>query len=110
VSVPLRNVGRGLAVINTDGVFIEGPALGGRQGVALVRRERVAAGGTTRVTVRASVIVGSDRLTPGDRWVMTVPYADFAGRQRTVAVVSLSCLLEPDGPWHVVDVDNGGSW
>jgi hypothetical protein len=108
VSVPLRNVGRGLAVIDNDGVSIEGPALGDRQ-AASVRRQRVPVGGTTRVTIRAHFVIGSDRLTPDDRWLMAVPYTDFAGRQRTTATVVLSCLREPDGPWHVVDAENSAS-
>jgi hypothetical protein len=105
VSVPLRNIGRGLAVIDNDGVLIRGPALADLQ-AASVSRQRVPVGGTTRVTIRARFVTGSKLLTPGDRWLMTVPYADFAGRQQTTAAVSLACLREPDGPWHVVDVSN----
>jgi hypothetical protein len=105
VSVPLRNVGRGLAVIDRDGLTLTGPTLGELQAL-LVRRVRVPDRETTRVTIRVAHAVGSRRLTPADQWCVRVPYVDFAGRQRTVAVVSMSPSPEGSEQWGILAVQN----
>jgi hypothetical protein len=97
VSVPLRNVGWGLAVVD-EAV---------RVGVAdqiyavFVDRPRVPPGETTRVTVLFTPAYRADEATG---FTLTVPYADFVGRQVTEAAVSL--LEEESGVWRVESVDH----
>jgi hypothetical protein len=96
VSVPLRNVGRGLAVIDEAGVSSRGHTLGSMQ-KAVVRRVRLPVAETARITVRAVYrLVAEQRLTTDDRWVILVPYTDFAERHRTVVAFSIAC--PPEGP------------
>jgi hypothetical protein len=104
VSVPLRNVGRGLAVVDQQRVTMTGPTLGDIQAI-LVRRVRVPDRETTRVTVRAYA-VGSQVLTPKDQWVLRVPYTDFASKQRTVAVFTMAPSPEGSQQWGILGVEN----
>jgi hypothetical protein len=100
VAVPLRNVGRGLAVIDPQEIRAVGERLGemhSRQ----VSHERVPPGESTRVLC-------TPRMTPGVAdypwvWELFVPYKDFAGRQLTVAVVRL-IQDYPEDDWHLWDV------
>jgi hypothetical protein len=105
VSVPPRNVGRGLAVINQQDVTLTGPTLGDFQAI-LVRRVRVPDRETTQVTVRVTYAIGSPRLTPNDRWVLRVPYTDFAGKQPTVAIITIAPSLDAPMTWAIGNVEN----
>ncbi len=120
VSVGLRNVGRGLAMIEVGerGVDGHGLAIIDRQveiegyGIGLIdyqriHREHVPVGETTRIDLIAHYRSDQeDELVDGTSWWLTVPYADFAGQQRTVATIEL--VLHGDGPqgtWRVGRVD-----
>jgi hypothetical protein len=104
ISVPLRNVGRGLAVIDRSGVEISGPGLGAPEHRA-VQRSHVPVHETTRIDIIAGRAVG-EPISTGTVWELRVPYADFAGTQRTV--VRLQLVRHGDdaqGPWLVEHVD-----
>jgi hypothetical protein len=103
VSVPLRNVGRGLAIIDPASILIIGVALGPLT-YAVARRERVPAGETTRIDVAARYQVGTP-IEATDRWHLELRYSDFARRQLTQATVLLGCPDGPQEPWLVVYVD-----
>jgi hypothetical protein len=107
ISVPLRNVGRGLAVIDQQEITIEGVALGQFKTGPLARRVRVPASETTRVNLIVEFQAGGAKISRDDRWLLRVPYTDFAGRQRTVAAIKLGYTGEyaADGPWYVMGVD-----
>ncbi len=111
ISIPLRNVGQGLALVHEREMHLLGTAI-----KAPIKRyakpPRVPAGETTRVNVTCRV--DTQRLLlallEGIRdWRMEIPYTDFVGGQPTRAVVSLRC--EPgadiDHPtaWYVTDVE-----
>jgi hypothetical protein len=103
VSVPLRNVGRGLAVIDPNSIDIHGIALG-PVSHRVAQRERIPVGETTRIEVAAHCRVG----VPIDRaedWCLDVRYGDFAREQLTQAKIQLRCPDGPQGPWYIVDVD-----
>ena len=112
LSVPLRNVGRGLAVIDGDGVEVTGPLVGALEYRA-IQRPHVPVGETTRV----DMITGYLREQGGDlgeqghtfvgiAWELSVPYHDFAGEQRTVARLRLICRGDDGaGPWRVERVE-----
>lgn len=107
ISVPLRNVGRGLAVIVEADIAAEGDALYDMKSPPSASRVRVPVGETTRVNIVARrhspITVG-----PGDRWAITVPYTDFAGRQRAVANVVLECRRDSPArhQWHTASVEH----
>lgn len=111
LSVPLRNVGRGLAIIHTPGIRLEGDGLTSFESPK-VRRERVPVSESTRVSLifRYSTGLAMPSLQPPsdiDAWRLFVPYTDFAGGQPTFASVGLSRESDdPDDPdWVVVSVD-----
>lgn len=87
IAVPLRNVGQGLAIIDPALISVWGQRIGEMER-AVVARERVPPGETTR-------ILCTPRLAPLEvatyPWVLTVrvPYCDFMGGQATIAVVYL---------------------
>jgi len=101
IAVPLRNVGRGLAVIDPRGVRVVGGGLGEMAGCT-VRRERVPPGETTRVLCTPRLIQGFVPPYPW-AWEVLVPYRDFEGGQAAVAVVRLERMAEEAG-WHLVDI------
>jgi hypothetical protein len=103
VSVPLRNVGRGLAVIDPNSIDIHGIALGAAS-YAVVHRERVPVGETTRIDVAAHCQVGIP-IERAEDWCIDLRYGDFAREQLTQAKIQLRCPEGPQGPWYVVDVD-----
>ncbi len=104
ISVPLRNVGRGLAVLDRSGVEISGPGLGAPEHRA-VQRSHVPVHETTRIDIIAVHAVAEPTPT-GTVWELRVPYADFAGTQRTVVRLQLVCHGDDaQGPWLVEHVD-----
>jgi hypothetical protein len=104
ISVPLRNVGRGLAVIDPSGVGISGPGIGQPESRA-VQRAHVPIGETTRIDITAAHATG-EPIAIGTVWDLRVPYADFAGAQRTVVSLHVVCRGEDaQGPWLVERVD-----
>ena len=111
ISVPLRNVGRGLAVIDGGGVELTGPLVGARE-YGAIQREHVPVGETTRVDLvvthlsqEGSELAGHWGMR-GVAWQLTVPYCDFAREQRTVARLEIVCHGdEVNGPWLVERVE-----
>ena len=104
ISVPLRNVGRGLAVIDGLGVEITGPGLGEPEYRA-VQRRHVPVDETTRIELVASHAT-DEPVTSGAVWTVRVPYTDFAGEQRSNARLEIVCRGEDaEGPWYVERVD-----
>ena len=104
ISIPLRNVGRGLAVIDRSGVGISGPGLG-EPGHRVVQRSHIPVTETTRIDIAAAHAVG-EPIAMGTVWELRVPYADFAGTQRTVVSLQLVCRGDDArGPWIVERVD-----
>jgi hypothetical protein len=111
ISVPLRNVGRGLALIDGGGAELTG-ALVGARGYGAVQREHVPVGETTRVDLVMTHLSeqGSDLAghwgMRGVAWQLTVPYFDIAREQRTVARLEIVCHGDDvDGPWLVERVE-----
>jgi hypothetical protein len=108
LSVPLRNVGRGLAVIDGDGVELAGPRVGARE-YRTVQRRQVPVGETTRIDLITGALPWQDsyevvpgRVMFGIAWQLAVPYVDFAGQQRTTARLQIVCRGEQvDGPWII---------
>lgn len=102
VSLPLRNVGRGLAIIDTANITLSGsPWIGGLKTHPRAQPERVPVGETTRIYVISEYVTASSpqgptRMTPDDRWSLRVPYRDFAWRQPSVAEIVLG--YRGDGP------------
>jgi hypothetical protein len=80
ISVPLRNVGRGLAVIDGGGVELGGAALGAME-YRTIRRYHVPVGESTRIDLIMGYRMNERISAPGEVWTLTVPYADFAGEQ-----------------------------
>ncbi len=106
VSVPLRNVGRGLAVVDPESIEISGVALGTVKGQPTARRQRVPVGETTRIDLVAHYRVG-EPIGEATDWLVRVSYRDFAGEQPACAKIHLRCPDGPQGPWYVVGVDQG---
>jgi hypothetical protein len=107
ISVPLRNVGRGLAVVVESDIAANGDALYDLKAPPSASRVRVPVGETTRVNIVARQQAGVS-VGPGDQWAVTVPYTDFAGRQRTVARVILERSDSSPAPfqWHIASVED----
>ena len=112
LSAPLRNVGRGLAVIAGDDVVLAGPLVGPLE-YRTIQRYHVPVGETTRIDLITGAYrwTESDEVVPGRvmfgiAWQLTVPYTDFAGEQRTTAAFQLVCRGEDvNGPWLVERVE-----
>lgn len=95
VSIPLRNVGNGLAVLNVDEVRAIGA--GTRRLIGCkVQRERVPPGETTRIHCSHESAVGG-KLGNRGPYELAVPYRDFAGGQLTVPLVCLDDIMD----WHL---------
>jgi hypothetical protein len=94
ISLPLRNVGRGLALIVAEGISVD--AADNLRTLAL-DRPRVPPGETTRIT--CSVRLRTDRSYP--TYTVYVPYRGLASSQFLVAEVR----LEPAGQeWRVANI------
>lgn len=104
LSVPLRNVGQGLAVLDRSRVALAGPLIGELEYRAL-HGEHVPAGETTRIDViaaRAPDPAEEREIT----WELSVPYSDSDGRHRAVAHVQMVCRGdEITGPWRIEHVE-----
>lgn len=108
LSVPLRNVGRGLAAIDGGGVELDG-AMVGELEYRTIEREHVPVGETTRIDLitghlrqQASDPAEQGHTMRGISWRLTVPYCDFAGEQRTVVGLRIVCRGDDvNGPWLV---------
>jgi hypothetical protein len=108
----LRNVGRGLAVIDRGGVALTGPLIGPIT-YRTIQRQHVPVGETTRVDLISTDLTQQGGDLAGERvgmrgvsWQLTVPYCDFAGAQRTVAHLELVCHGDDvNGPWLVERVE-----
>ena len=104
ISVPLRNVGRGLAVIDCGGVEIEGAGIA-RAEYMTIQRYHVPVDETTRIDLIMRY-VRDDTIGRGTQWLLNVPYVDFAGQQRTVAKIQIVNRSDDvHGPWAVERVD-----
>jgi hypothetical protein len=101
VSVPLRNVGQGLAVIDTEHIAVKGQRLGEMHS-RHAWRERVPPGETTRI-VCTPRMTQSEAATYPWVWELMVPYRDFTGGQLTVAVVRLEQRFD-DEDWLLSDI------
>jgi hypothetical protein len=112
LSVPLRNVGRGLAVIAGDDVELTGSLVGDIEW-RTIQRHHVPVGETTRIDLITvahrwdnSCEVVPGRVMFGIAWELAVPYVDFAGEQRTIARLQIVCRGEQvEGPWLVERID-----
>lgn len=112
LSVPLRNVGRGLAVIDGDDIELAGPLVGALE-YRTIQRRHVPVGETTRIDLITHALrwQDSDEAVPGRgmfgvAWQLSVPYMDFAGGQRTTASLHIVCRGEHvEGPWLVERAD-----
>ena len=111
VSVPLRNVGRGLACIHSPGLRFEGENIPGTEWLH-VRRERVPAGESTRISLIVRYPPGIEIPSLDSRsetrpWVIHVPYMDFAGRQPAYASIHLTRATNDsaDSGWLVTNVE-----
>lgn len=112
LSVPLRNVGHGLAVIDGGGVELTGVLVGAPE-YREIRRYHVPVGETTRVDLitgylrhQAVELAEQEHVTRGTAWALTVPYCDFGGGQRTVARLQIVCRGDDvAGPWLVERVE-----
>lgn len=87
IAVPLRNVGQGLAVIDSRQIAAHGQRLGEMAGCE-VQHQRVPPGETTRIICSPRLAQGQAATYP---WVLsvTVPYCDFSGGQAAVAIVNV---------------------
>jgi hypothetical protein len=97
VSVPLRNVGAGLAVLDPDAL-----AVGGLQcevDETTVDRPRVPPGETTRVNLALMLVEGEE----AKRFSVHVPYTDLAGEQRTKVEVY---LRRSDNRWEIEHLEH----
>jgi hypothetical protein len=116
LSVPLRNVGRGLAAIDGGGVELAGSMVGQLE-YRTIEREHVPVGETTRIDLitvylrqPASDLAEQGHTLRGISWRLTVPYRDFAGEQRTVARLQIVCRGDDvNGPWLVERADQESS-
>jgi hypothetical protein len=98
VAVPLRNVGNGLAVIDSTGIRVIGDGLDREVLGREVHRERVPPGETTRILCTHGVMPSAERQD----LQLLVPYRDFADEQPTVADVRLERVQEDQ--WRVRSV------
>jgi hypothetical protein len=104
VSVPLRNVGRGLAVIDGSEVEIKGAGIAHPE-YRTIQRYHVPVGETTRTDLILRY-ERDDTIGRGTAWQLSVPYVDFAGQQRTVAQIQIVDRGDDvKGPWLVERVD-----
>jgi hypothetical protein len=111
VSVPIRNAGHGVAVIDGEGVVLTGPLIEGAE-YRKVQQEHLPVGETTRVDLIAASVPLQRSDPPeqgsavrGVAWQLAVPYRDFGGGQRSVAQLEIVCRGDDlTGPWLVEQV------
>jgi hypothetical protein len=118
VSLPLRNVGRGLAIIDTANMTLQGlPWIGKQKTYPRAEPERVPPGETTRIYLISEYHTigdqqGPTRMTHEDRWTLRVPYRDFAWEQPSTLEILLG--YEGDGAavgtWFVSTVRAVAPW
>jgi hypothetical protein len=101
LSVPLRNVGGGLAVLDGGGLALAGPMIGDLEYRAL-QRDHVPVGETARIDLVAAQAPDPDDK-PDITWELTVPYSDPSGWWRTVAHVQIVCR---DEDWLIERVEH----
>jgi hypothetical protein len=101
LSVPLRNVGGGLAVLDGGRVALAGPLIGELEYRAL-QRDHVPVGETARID-----LIAAQAHDPAEErditWELTVPYSDTDGRWRTVAHVQ---IVSRDEDWLIERVEH----
>jgi hypothetical protein len=104
-AVPLRNVGPGLAAIDTAAITASGEGLASQPLGREVQRERVPSGEMTRVLCTYEHATGN---TEPDRSIyeLRIPYADLDETQRLVAVVHLEHVAE--SKWRIQNVQQSG--
>jgi Enoyl-CoA hydratase/isomerase len=100
-AVPLRNVGRGLAVIDPSAVTVKGEGLSREPLGCEVQRERIPPGETTRVLCTHEQ-APQDKPPNKTIFEMRVPYKDLDESQTFEAAVFLE--RETEDHWRVRDV------
>jgi len=102
LSIPLRNVGAGLAVIDQEWVRISGPEI---KAVArpIVHRPRIPVGETTRIDFEAQY-EPAEIVPAVAEWAIWVEYRDHRGLQPTLAIVQVGQEDPHKGVWHVADI------
>jgi hypothetical protein len=118
VSLPLRNVGRGLAIVDTANITLQGlPWIGAQKTFPRAEPERIPPGETTRIyLINEYHTVGDQqgptRMRQEDRWTLRVPYRDFAWEQPSTLEILLG--YEGDGAavgtWFVSAVRAVAPW
>jgi hypothetical protein len=113
LSVPLRNIGESLALMDGSGVTLSGPLVGEVE-YRSVQREHVPVNETTRVdliaalrTETASDAGDEEPTRRGIAWRLTIPYCDVSGNQRAVAQLQIGSRGDDvNGPWRVERVEH----
>lgn len=103
VSVPLRNVGRGLAIVDEAGISLLGtPWVGAPKSHPTARPRQVPVGETTRVQI-ITEFVHQVTMTQKDRWTLRVPFRDYAWEQPRTAELLLAFQGDAaaTGSWYV---------
>jgi len=106
ISLPLRNVGRGLAIVDEARIEVSGlPWLGRLKAIPRAQPERVPVGETTRLYV-ISEFHGVTKMTEKDRWQLRVSYRDFACRQPVVVEILIGYRGDAaaTGDWFISSV------
>jgi hypothetical protein len=101
-AVPLRNVGRGLAIIDPSTIRVKGAGVSARSlGNAAVQRERVPPGEMTRIV--CTYESAPDDGGPPTDYEVWVPYTDLDESQSFQALVHIERIVE--GEWRVREVE-----
>ena len=108
ISVALRNVGNGMAVIDDDGIALSGPMVGGFRW-RLAQHYHVPVAESTRIDIvvtyvreEATELATRAGTLRGVKWNLVVPYHDFAGEQPAKVRLEIVCRGdEVSGPWEV---------
>ena len=102
VSVPLRNVGPGLAIIDPKCVRVTGVEITATAH-PVVHRPRVPPGETTRIDFEARY-EPADVIPRLEDWAWWVEYRDYRGVQPTLALLRLGQQEPASGMWHVSEI------
>jgi hypothetical protein len=97
VSIPLRNVGAGLAVVDDEKIEVRG--LDSHLEDVTVDRPRVPPGETTRVNIALLLAEGEEAKV----FSVTVPYGDLAGEQNTDVTVH---LRRSENRWEIDNLEH----
>jgi hypothetical protein len=110
LSIPLRNVGQGVALIDASKIEATGSGLEAIR-ARRARPERLPAGETGRVNITFQVdpdYISTLAVTGVGKWQVIVPYTDFVGGQGTQAIVTVRAMegadLDRADTWYVADV------